>query len=294
MLAPRARARTGIAILSAVEPSALPLAGRVALVLGAGSSGPGWGNGKASAVAYARAGARVACVDVVLDRADETARIIREESGDALALAADVTSSADVHSAIETTVGTWGQLDILHNNVGISLFGGAVELSEADWDRSIDTNLKSVFLACKYALPIMERQSRGVITNISSILSVRISWYDQVAYYASKAAVDHLTRAIAIRYAAKGIRANAILPGLIDTPLLYANPDIVMSTHGGADQMVEARDAASPTGKQGTAWDVANAAVFLASDSSRYINGVTLPVDGGLINLQSTTRPAHA
>jgi NAD(P)-dependent dehydrogenase (short-subunit alcohol dehydrogenase family) len=139
----------------------------------------------------------------------------------------------------------------------------------------------------------MERQSRGVITNISSILSVRVSWYDQVAYYASKAGVDHLTRAIAVKYAPNGIRANAILPGLIDTPLLYANPDIVMGTHGGAENMARARDAASPTGKQGSAWDVANAAVFLASDAARYINGVTLPVDGGLVNVQSTGRPGH-
>jgi NAD(P)-dependent dehydrogenase (short-subunit alcohol dehydrogenase family) len=277
--------------VNTVDHAALPLAGRTALVFGAGSSGPGWGNGKAAAVAYARAGARVACVDVTLERAAETAGIIREESNEAFARAADVTSSSDVLAAVQATVETWGQLDILHNNVGISLFGGAVELSEADWDRSIDTNLKSVFLACKHALPIMERQSRGVITNISSILSVRVSWYDQVAYYASKAGVDHLTRAIAVKYAAKGIRANAILPGLIDTPLLYANPDIVSGTHGGAANMARARDAASPTGKQGSAWDIANAAVFLASDAARYINGVALPVDGGLINLQSTGQP---
>jgi NAD(P)-dependent dehydrogenase (short-subunit alcohol dehydrogenase family) len=263
-----------------------PLAARVVLVFGAGSSGPGWGNGKAAAVAYARAGARVACVDLALDRAEETARIIREESGEAIALAADVVSSADVAAAVNATAAEWGQLDILHNNVGISLFGGPVDLSESDWDRSIDTNLKSVFLACKHALPIMERQGRGVVTNISSILSVRVSWYDQIAYYASKAGVDHLTRAVAVKYAARGIRANAILPGLIDTPLLYANADVVR-THGGAAQMTAARDAASPTGRQGTAWDVAHVAVFLATDAARYINGVTLPVDGGLINVQA-------
>jgi NAD(P)-dependent dehydrogenase (short-subunit alcohol dehydrogenase family) len=272
-----------------------PLAGRVALVFGAGSIGPGWGNGKAAAVAYARAGAKVGCVDLALDRAAATARIIREESGDALELAADVTSDAAVAAAVHATTSRWGRLDILHNNVGISLFGGPVDLSEEDWDRSIDTNLKSVFLACKHALPIMERQQHGVVTNISSILSVRVSWYDQIAYYASKAAVDHLTRAIALKYAAKGIRANAILPGLIDTPLLYANPSVV-GTHGSAEQMTAARDAASPTGKQGTAWDVAHAAVFLASDEARYINGVTLPVDGGLINMQASAArpPTHS
>jgi Dehydrogenases with different specificities (related to short-chain alcohol dehydrogenases) len=241
-------------------------------------------------VAYARAGAKVACVDLALDRAAETARLIREESGDAIELAADVTLNAAVAAAVHATASRWGRLDILHNNVGVSLFGGPVDLSEEDWDRSIDTNLKSVFLACKHALPIMERQQHGVVTNISSILSVRVSWYDQIAYYASKAAVDHLTRAIALKYAAKGIRANAILPGLIDTPLLYANPRI-LGTHGGVEQMTAARDAASPTGKQGSAWDIAHAAVFLASDEARYINGVTLPVDGGLINMQASAAP---
>ena len=155
------------------------MAGQVALVFGAGSIGPGWGNGKAAAVAYARAGAKVACIDLALERAEETAQIIREESGDALALAADVTSNAAVAAAVHAATSQWGRLDILHNNVGISLLGGPVDLSEADWDRSIDTNLKSVFLACKHALPIMERQQHGVITNISSILSVRVSLYDR-------------------------------------------------------------------------------------------------------------------
>jgi NAD(P)-dependent dehydrogenase (short-subunit alcohol dehydrogenase family) len=257
-----------------VSPN-LALADRVVLLFGAGSSGPGWGNGKASALAYAAAGARVACVDHQLARAQETADIIRDEGGDAIALAADVASNSEVLAAVQATMAKWGSLDVLHNNVGISLFGGPVDLSEADWDRSMDVNLKSVFLACKHALPIMERQGRGVITNISSILSVRVSWYDQIAYYASKAAVDHFSRAVAVKYAAKGIRCNAILPGLMNTPLLYQNPAVV-ATHGGVDAMTASRDAASPT------------AVFLASDAARYINGVALPVDGGLINLQST------
>lgn len=264
------------------------LAGRSALVFGAGSCGPGWGNGKAAAVAYARAGARVVCVDLHRERAQETVDLIAGENGTALALAADVCKSADIEQAVRATIQAWGRLDILHNNVGISLIGGPVDLSEEDWDRSIDTNLKSIFLACKHALPIMERQGQGVITNISSILSQRVSWYDEIGYYASKAGVDHLTRAVAVKYAAKGIRANAILPGLINTPLLYANPDIVKGTHGGAEQMERARDAASPTGKQGSAWDIAHTAVFLASDAARYINGVTLPVDGGLSCMQAT------
>jgi len=256
---------------------------RVALVFGAGSCGPGWGNGKASAVLYAREGARVVAVDLELDRARETAEIIAGEGGECLAVAADVSSSGSVRSAVEETVNSFGAIDILHNNVGISLFGGAVDLSEEDWDRSIDCNLKSVFLACKHALPVMEAQGRGVITNISSILSERISRYDEIAYYASKAGVDHLTRAIAVRYAPRGIRANAIQPGLMDTPLLYANPAIVEGSHGGKEKMVAERNALSPTGTMGSAWDVAHAAIFLASDEAAYINGVVLPVDGGLL-----------
>jgi len=256
---------------------------RVALVFGAGSCGPGWGNGKASAVLYAREGARVVAVDLELERAQETADIIGGEGGECLALAADVGSAPDMRSVVEKTMDSFGRIDILHNNVGISLFGGAVELSEEDWDRSLDCNLKSVFLACKYVLPVMEAQGRGVITNISSILSERISRYDEIAYYASKAGVDHLTRAIAVRYADRGIRANAIQPGLINTPLLYANPAIVDESHGGKDKMIQERDALSPTGKMGTAWDIAHAAVFLASDDAGYINGVVLPVDGGLL-----------
>jgi NAD(P)-dependent dehydrogenase (short-subunit alcohol dehydrogenase family) len=232
-------------------------------------------------------------VDAARERAEETVQLIRGEGGNAIALAADVAVSADVKAAVDATVNQWDTLDILHNNVGISLFGGPVELSEADWDRSMDVNLKSVFLACKHALPVMLHQGSGVITNISSILSVRVSWYDQIAYYASKAGVDHFTRAVAVKYGRKGIRCNAILPGMMDTPLLYANPDVV-GTHGGAENMKKVRDAASPTGKQGTAWDIANAAVFLASDEAAYINGVTLPVDGGLINLQSTAPVPHS
>jgi NAD(P)-dependent dehydrogenase (short-subunit alcohol dehydrogenase family) len=260
----------------------MELEGRSALVFGAGSIGPGWGNGKACAVAFARAGARVAVVDLDLERAEETAELIRQDGGEVLALAADVASAADVEAAVRRTEQHLGAIDVLHNNVGINRPGDPVSMSEADWDLSMDCNLKSVFLACKYALPVMLRQGRGAIINISSILSVRISRYDQVAYYASKAGVDHLTRAVAVRYADRGIRCNAIQPGLINTPLLYANKQVVIDAHGSVEAMIADRDAASPTGKMGEAWDIANAAVFLASDRASYINGVILPVDGGL------------
>lgn len=260
---------------------------RVALVYGAGTCGEGWGNGKAAAVAYAREGAKVVCIDRIRDRALETVEIICQEGGHATAMEVDVSSSKDMQLSVSDTLAEYKQIDILHNNVGINYFGGPVELSEEDWDYSMAVNLKSAFLSCKYVLPIMEEQGRGVITNISSILSVRVSWYDQISYYASKAGLDHFTRAVAVKYAAKGIRANAILPGLIDTPLLYTNPDIVEGTHGGIENMKKVRDAASPSGKMGSAWDIANAAVFLASDEASYINGVMLPVDAGLICKQA-------
>ena len=263
------------------------LENKVALVFGAGSCGEGWGNGKASAVAYARAGAKVVAVDIDLNAANETSTIIKEEGGKCLALKADVAVATDVKAAVDATVDAYGSVDILHNNVGICCAGDPVTLSEADWDLSMNCNVKSVFLACKYVLPIMIKQGRGVITNISSILSIRVSQYDEIAYYASKAAVDHFTRAVAVKYAKKGIRSNVILPGLIHTPLLYANKDVVEKTHGSLAQMVSDRDAMSPTGKMGEAWDIANTAVFLASDAAKYINGVQLPVDGGLVCKQS-------
>ena len=266
---------------------AMDLQDKAVLIFGAGSAGPGWGNGKASAVAYSRAGARVCAVDLELSRARETADLISEEGGTALALAADVANSNAVKSIVDQTLEHFGSIDILHNNVGINRPGDPVTMSEEDWDRSMDCNLKSVFLACKHVLPVMMRQGSGAIINISSILSTRISRYDQVAYYASKAGVDHMTRAVAVKYAAHGIRCNAIQPGLIHTPLLYQNPDVVIDAHGSIEAMVSDRDAASPTGKMGEAWDIANAAVFLASDKAAYINGVILPVDGSLLCKQA-------
>ena len=260
---------------------------RVALVFGAGACGEGWGNGKATAVAYARAGASVVAVDINAAAARETAAVITAEGGRAMALSADVASAQDVEAVVKQTLAHFAHIDIVHNNVGICRPGDPITLSEADWDLSMSCNVKSVFLTAKYVLPIMQRQRRGVITNISSILSVRVSQYDEVAYYASKAAVNHLTKAIAVKFAGDGIRCNAILPGLIHTPLLYANPDVVSASHGGVEAMVRERDNKSPTGKMGNAWDIANAAVFLASDRAAYINGVELPVDGGLICKQA-------
>jgi NAD(P)-dependent dehydrogenase (short-subunit alcohol dehydrogenase family) len=252
---------------------------RVTIVFGAGSVGEGWGNGKASAVAYARAGARVACIDMNENAAKATADIITSESGSAIALQADVTKLDEVRAATIATVEALGRLDVLHNNVGITAAGGPVEASEESWDRVMNVNVKSMFFTCKCALPIMVEQGRGAIINISSLAGIRWTGYNYSSYYASKAAVINFTRGVAIEYAARGIRANSILPGLMDTPHIYQQ---ITAFYGSVEEMIQARHRMSPTGKMGTAWDVANAAVFLASDDAAYINGVELPVDGGL------------
>ncbi|GJD53481.1 2,5-dichloro-2,5-cyclohexadiene-1,4-diol dehydrogenase LinX [Methylobacterium crusticola] len=255
------------------------LEGRVALVFGAGSVGEGWGNGKAAAVAYARAGAAVVAVDRNAEAAAATCRIIEDEGGAALRVAADVTRLQEVEDAVAAAVARFGRVDILHNNVGITSQGGPVETSEEVWDRVMTVNVKSMFLTCKCVLPLMEAQGRGAILNISSLASIRWTGYNYSAYYASKGAVNQFTKGIAIAYAAKGIRANCILPGLMDTPHIYQQ---ISGFYGARDEMVAARHAASPTGRMGDAWDIANAAVFLASDDAKYINGIELVVDGGM------------
>ncbi len=257
------------------------LTDQVALVFGAGSSGPGWGNGKAAAVAYARAGAKVACVDLNSTAAEETAHIIESEGSRAIALQGNAAIEEDVARVVTETLQAFGKIEILHNNIGITPFGGPVTMDLADWDRAMDVNVKSVLLSTRHVLPLMEAHGYGVVTNISSVAGIRISGYDMAAYSTSKAAVNQLTRAIALQYAPKGIRANAILPGLIDTPLVR-HAEGFKGHHGDADKQMAERDAMSPTGKMGDAWDVAHAAVFLASREAKYINGVLLPVDGGL------------
>ena len=182
-----------------------------------------------------------------------------------------------IHRCVET----YGRLDVLHNNVGILAVGGPVEVSEAEWDRILEANLKSMFLTCKYALPIMERQQQGAIVNISSTSSIRYSGYPSVAYNTSKGAINQLTQNIAVQYASKGIRANCVLPGLMNTPMIVEPLKDAYGT-GGVEEMIRKRDELVPMGRMGDAWDVAHAALFLASDEARYITGSCLVVDGGL------------
>lgn len=252
---------------------------RVALVFGAGSVGPGWGNGKASAVAYAREGARVVCVDISLAAAQETAGIIAGEGRVALALACDVTREDQVAGAVAATLERFGRIDILHNNVGRVKIGGPPDVDVEDWRRELDVNVTGMFLACRHAIPPMLAAGKGVITNISSIASIRYLGHPYVSYSASKGAVNQLTVAVALQYASQGLRCNAILPGLMETPMIFQQ---ISGQFASPEDMVKARNAVCPTGRMGTAWDVANAAVFLASDEASYINAVCLPVDGGL------------
>ena len=252
---------------------------RVALVFGAGSVGPGWGNGKASAVAYAREGARVVCADISLAAAQETAGIIAGEGRVAQALACDVTREDQVAGAVAATLERFGRIDILHNNVGRVKIGGPPDVDVEAWRRELDVNVTGMFLACRHAIPPMLAAGKGVITNISSIASIRYLGHPYVSYSASKGAVNQLTVAVALQYASRGLRCNAILPGLMETPMIFQQ---ISGQFASPEDMVKARNAVCPTGRMGTAWDVANAAVFLASDEASYINAVCLPVDGGL------------
>jgi NAD(P)-dependent dehydrogenase (short-subunit alcohol dehydrogenase family) len=254
------------------------LKGKIAVVFGAGSSGEGWGNGKAAAVAFAREGARVACIDISQAAADETADIINGEGGIAIALAADVTRQASIDSAVAATMTRFGRINILHNNVGVTHMGGPVELSEEQFQAAIDLNLGPVYRCSKAVIPHMLAGGGGAIVNISSIAAIRWVGYPYFAYYATKAAVNQATVALAMQYARQGIRANCIMPGLIDTPMIYKQ---ISAQYPSVEEMVAARDALVPMGKMGTAWDIANAAVFLASDEAKFITGVCLPVDGG-------------
>ncbi|MFY9837475.1 MAG: SDR family oxidoreductase [Xanthobacteraceae bacterium] len=259
------------------------LKGKVALVVGAGSIGPGWGNGKATAVAFAREGARVFCADINPAAAEETVALIKTEGGEATACHCDVSRSADVAAMVEACGSTYGRIDILDNNVGLAEVGGVVEVSESDWDRVFAANLKGAFFTMKHTIPLMVRQGGGSIVNISSIASIRYTGVPYATYYATKAALNHLTGTTAVEYASRKVRVNAILPGLMKTPMVERSAGLAASyADGDIEEMWRVRDRQVPMGFGGDAWDVAWAAVYLASDESRYVTGVLLTVDGGL------------
>ena len=259
------------------------LKGKVAMVVGAGSIGPGWGNGKATAVTFAREGAQVFCVDRNGAAAEETVGIIKGEGGKAAAFTADVSRAAEVEAMVQACLKAFGRIDVLDNNVGIAEVGSVVEVDEKEWDRVFAVNLKSAYLAMKHVIPVMVKQGGGSIINISSIASIRHVGISYVSYNASKAAMNQMTKTTAVEFAPHHVRVNAILPGLMKTPMVEHSAGLAQSyAKGDVEAMWRARDAQVPMGHMGTAWDVANAALFLASDESKYVTGIELVVDGGV------------
>src|SRR5499433_423997 len=260
------------------------LEGKSAIVIGAGQSpGEGIGNGRATALRFAQEGAKVMAVDSNLASAEETVSMAKQASGECVAFEADVTKEATLAAAVAAARKRWGRIDILHNNVGVSIAGGdapPLEITEEAFDRIAAINLRGTIMDCKHVLPIMREQRAGAIVNISSVAA----WenYPYVAYKATKAGMIAYTQQIAIQNAAFGVRANVILPGLMDTPM--AVDTRARATGKSRAEVAAARDARVPLrSKMGTAWDVANAALFLASDEANFITGVALPVDGGAL-----------
>ncbi|HLG16808.1 MAG TPA: SDR family NAD(P)-dependent oxidoreductase [Blastocatellia bacterium] len=253
---------------------------KVAIVVGAGQTpGDTIGNGRATAILFAREGARVVLVDCNLESALETQAMIEAEGGQAIAVRADVTQESDCQAFVRATVEAHGRIDVLHNNVGIGAGDSGIDaLTERAWDRIMTVNLKGMFLSCKSALPVMREQHSGAIINVSSIAA--ICAVNIAAYKISKAGVNALTQQIAMDNARYGIRANAIMPGLMNTPMAIEG---ISEARGiTKEQLIGERDARVPLGrKMGTAWDVAYAALFLASDEAKFITAVLLPVDGG-------------
>ena len=255
------------------------LAGKVCIVTGAGSRTEGIGNGRATAVLFAREGARVVVNDLDEAAAALTAGMITEEGGTAEVHIGDLTVPEVAEEMVAVAVRAWGRLDVLHNNVGIEGAGTVVDTPVELWDRVMAVNVKTMFLACKHAVPAIAASGGGAITTISSISALRPRGL--TSYSASKGAVIALTQAMAIDHAAAGIRVNCIVPGPVYTPNAYAG--------GMTPERREARRKASPLGREGTGWDIANAAVYLASDEARWVTGLVMPVDGG-VSLASPPR----
>jgi NAD(P)-dependent dehydrogenase (short-subunit alcohol dehydrogenase family) len=254
---------------------------KVAIIAGAGQTpGDTIGNGRATAILFAREGARVVLVDRDRESADETQAMIEAEGGACFVCEADIMRAEDCKAFTRAALDTYGRIDILHNNVGIA--AGDTELvglSEDAWDQILDVNLKGMFLSCRQVLPVMREQRAGCIINISSIAAV-CSVTSLTAYKISKAGVNAMTQTLAIGNAKYGVRVNAIMPGLINTPMAIEGH--MKARKIAKEDLIRERDAQVPLrGKMGTAWDVAHAALFLASDEAQFITGVVLPVDGG-------------
>lgn len=257
------------------------LAGKVALITGAGSVGPGWGNGRATAVRFAQEGARIFAVDREPSALVETAQRVKDLGGALATGFVDVTSAASIEAMVQACIAEYGRIDVLVNNVGGSAKGGPVEMSEEIWDAQVDHNLKSVFLTCKHVLPHMLAQGGGAIVNMSSTSGLRWTGSAQIAYAATKAAVIQFSRVLAVQYAKQGIRVNTVVPGQLHTPMVEVR--LAGQRAGGdAKALLEQRQARIPLPFMGDGRDTANAALFLASDEARFITGTEILVDGGM------------
>jgi NAD(P)-dependent dehydrogenase (short-subunit alcohol dehydrogenase family) len=258
------------------------LEGKVAIITGAGSVGPGWGNGRATAVRFAEEGAKIFAVDRDAERLRETVEGVKKAGGAIAIHLCDVTRGSEVAAMVDACVKAYGRIDVLVNNVGGSAPGTAVSMSEEVWDHQIDHNLKTAFLACKYVLPIMEKQGAGAIVNLASVAGLRMSpERSHLAYSTTKLGILAFSKSTAIAYAKKGIRCNTVIPGLMHTALVEHR---LAKTIGANDVqgLIDKRNAQCPTGKMGDAWDIAHAVLFLASDEARYITAAEILVDGGL------------
>jgi NAD(P)-dependent dehydrogenase (short-subunit alcohol dehydrogenase family) len=249
------------------------LTGKVAIVTGAGSRAEGIGNGRATAILLAREGARVTLVDQNPDWVERTRAMIADEGGDCLVVLADVSISADCSRVVRETAGRFGRLDILVNNVGIGgPRGSAVEVDETAWDQALRVNVTSMMLMAKHAIPVMIRAGGGVIVNIASYAGL-FGGHPSLLYPTSKGAVVNMTRAMAAHHAADRIRVNAVAPGMVYTPMVYAG--------GMTEEMREARRNRSLLKTEGTGWDVGNGVLYLVSDEAQWVTGIVLPVDAG-------------
>jgi NAD(P)-dependent dehydrogenase (short-subunit alcohol dehydrogenase family) len=251
---------------------------KVAIVAGAGSIADGWSNGKATAVLFAREGAKVFAVDRERSAAEETCAIIRSEGGDCIAHQCDVSVAAEVDAMVAACLAAYGRIDVLFNNVGIQVVGGPLDITEEDWDRLMRVNVKSMYLTCRAVIPVMLKQGGGAIVNNSSTAGIRFT-YANVGYAASKGAVLQLTQNIGVQYAAKGIRCNAVLPGYIATPRITDR--LRKSNPTDYEEKIRERMANVAAGRLGSAWDVAYGVLYLASDEAAFVNATELVIDGG-------------
>jgi NAD(P)-dependent dehydrogenase (short-subunit alcohol dehydrogenase family) len=255
---------------------------KVAIITGAGCVGPGWGNGRAAAVIFAREGAKIFAVDLKMEAMEETVARARELGGEIVTHSCDATNHDDVARMVRACVDAFGKVDVLVNNVGGSAAGGAVQLSEEAWDRQIDVNLKSTFLTCKHIIPEMEKAGGGSIVNTASTSGLRWTGSAQVAYAASKAAIIQFSRVTAVEYAPKRIRVNTVVPGQLHTPMVETR---LAGQRAGGDvaALLSSRLKRIPLGFMGDGRDTAHAALFLASDEARFVTGTEIVVDGGMI-----------